>query len=45
MQYADLINLKIPFKNEYYGIDVAISHENGYAGFTSKIGETLFVTP
>lgn len=43
--YADLENPLIKFENDRYALEVQISHENGYAGFTSYIGEKLYTAP
>lgn len=43
--YADLENPLIKFENDRYALEVQISHENGYAGFTSYIGEKLYQAP
>lgn len=45
MTYADLANVDVHFSNSLYGVDVFISHENGYAGFTSQIGANLYTLP
>ena len=38
-------NPLIKFENDRYALEVQISHENGYAGFTSYIGEKLYTAP
>lgn len=45
MAYADLINPYIRYDSSKYNLDITISHENGYSGFTSFIGENLYQTP
>lgn len=45
MDYDDLYNAGVNFQNHKYGLSVDISHENGYAGFTSNTGYTLYTAP
>mmetsp|Transcript_26248 Transcript_26248/g.40063 ORF Transcript_26248/g.40063 Transcript_26248/m.40063 type:complete len:206 (+) Transcript_26248:847-1464(+) len=41
-EYWDLEDILIEFHKEMYSVEVYIDHSNGYSGFSSTLGKTLF---
>ncbi len=41
-EYWVLEDILVEFHKEMYSVEVYIDHSNGYSGFSSTLGETLF---